>query len=201
MLSSCSPCLNIDMKITLAQTNPVVGDIDGNLKKVIDTVTEAGSDGAELVVFCEMCLSGYPPKDLVERRSFIEQSAAALKSLEDFSKSQVGVGMLVGLPLPWESGGKGVVNVAALVADGHTIHKQVKSLLPTYDVFDEARYFDRAKEISPAEFKQFIADDDHMMSVTTGSMGDVKRALDFYMGKNTPARKEYIIENLIADIA
>ena len=153
MPSSRSPCLYIDMKITLAQTNPVVGDIDGNLKKVIDAVTEAGSDGAELVVFCEMCLSGYPPKDLVERRSFIEQSAAALKSLEDFSKSQVGVGMLVGLPLPWESGGKGVVNVAVLVADGHTIHKQVKSLLPTYDVFDEARYFDRAKEISPAEFK------------------------------------------------
>jgi NAD+ synthase (glutamine-hydrolysing) len=141
------------MKITLAQTNPVVGDIDGNLKKVIDAVTEAGSDGAELVVFCEMCLSGYPPKDLVERRSFIEQSATALKSLEDFSKSQPGVGILVGLPLPSETGEKGVVNVAALVADGHTIHKQAKSLLPTYDVFDEARYFDRAKVISPAEFK------------------------------------------------
>jgi NAD+ synthase (glutamine-hydrolysing) len=141
------------MKITLAQTNPVVGDIGGNLKKVVDAVTEAGTDGADLVVFCEMCLSGYPPRDLVERRSFIEQSAAALKSLEDFSKSQPGVGMLVGLPLPSQSGGKGVVNVAALVVDGHTIHKQAKSLLPTYDVFDEARYFDRAIEISPAEFK------------------------------------------------
>jgi len=65
----------------------------------------------------------------------------------------------------------------------------------------EVTRFKGLGEISPAEFKQFIADDDHMMPVTTGSMGDVKRALDFFMGKNTPARKEYIIENLIADIA
>jgi DNA gyrase/topoisomerase IV subunit B len=65
----------------------------------------------------------------------------------------------------------------------------------------EVTRFKGLGEISPAEFKQFIADDDHMKRITTGSMGDVKRALDFYMGKNTPARKEYIIENLIADIA
>ena len=65
----------------------------------------------------------------------------------------------------------------------------------------EVTRFKGLGEISPAEFKQFITNDDHMMPVTTGSMGDVKRALDFYMGKNTPARKEYIIENLIADIA
>jgi DNA gyrase/topoisomerase IV subunit B len=65
----------------------------------------------------------------------------------------------------------------------------------------EVTRFKGLGEISPAEFKQFIADDEHMMPVTTGSMGDVKRALDFFMGKNTPARKEYIIENLIADIA
>ena len=66
---------------------------------------------------------------------------------------------------------------------------------------NEVTRFKGLGEISPAEFKQFITDDEHMMPVTTGSMGDVKRALDFYMGKNTPARKEYIIENLIADIA
>ena len=65
----------------------------------------------------------------------------------------------------------------------------------------EVTRFKGLGEISPAEFKQFIADDDHMKRITAGSMGDVKRALDFFMGKNTPARKEYIIENLIADIA
>ena len=66
---------------------------------------------------------------------------------------------------------------------------------------NEVTRFKGLGEISPIEFKQFIADDEHMVPVTTGSMGDVKRALDFFMGKNTPARKEYIVENLIADIA
>jgi topoisomerase-4 subunit B len=66
---------------------------------------------------------------------------------------------------------------------------------------NEVTRFKGLGEISPKEFKQFITDDEHMKRVTPGSMGDVKRALDFFMGKNTPARKEYIIENLIADIA
>jgi topoisomerase-4 subunit B len=66
---------------------------------------------------------------------------------------------------------------------------------------NEVTRFKGLGEISPMEFKQFIADDEHMTRITTGSMGDVKRALEFFMGKNTPARKEYIIENLIADIA
>ena len=66
---------------------------------------------------------------------------------------------------------------------------------------NEVTRFKGLGEISPKEFKQFISDDEHMTRITTGSMGDVKRALDFFMGKNTPARKEYIIENLIADIA
>jgi len=66
---------------------------------------------------------------------------------------------------------------------------------------NEVTRFKGLGEISPKEFKQFIADDEHMTRITTGSMGDVKRALEFFMGKNTPARKEFIIENLIADIA
>jgi DNA gyrase/topoisomerase IV subunit B len=65
----------------------------------------------------------------------------------------------------------------------------------------EVTRFKGLGEISPQEFKQFIADDEHMQRVTPGSMGDVNRALEFFMGKNTPARKEYIVENLIADIA
>jgi topoisomerase-4 subunit B len=65
----------------------------------------------------------------------------------------------------------------------------------------EVTRFKGLGEISPGEFKQFIADDDHLQQVTVGSMGAVKDALEFYMGKNTPARRDYIIENLIADIA
>jgi len=141
------------MKITLAQINTVVGDIPGNLNLIGDAVATAAADGSDLVVLPEMCITGYPPKDLVERRAFVEQAAHALKSVEDLSRSYPGVGIVVGLPMASKGTGKGVVNVAALVADGKTLHNQVKALLPTYDVFDEARYFDTAVSIEPADFK------------------------------------------------
>jgi NAD+ synthase (glutamine-hydrolysing) len=143
-----------DMKITLAQINPIVGDISGNLRKIADTtVSAAAAYTPDLIVFPELCLTGYPPKDLVERPAFVEQAAAALKSIEELSASCAGVGIVVGLPMASRGGGKGVVNAAALVAGGRTLHRQFKSLLPTYDVFDEARYFDTADSIEPADFK------------------------------------------------
>lgn len=141
------------MKITLAQINPVVGDIDGNLALIADAVAAATADGTDLVVFPEMCLTGYPPKDLVERGAFIEQAKSALESVEKLSEDIDGTGIIVGLPMATVGGGKGVVNAAALVAGGRTVHVQVKSLLPTYDVFDEARYFDTADIIEPCEFR------------------------------------------------
>jgi NAD+ synthase (glutamine-hydrolysing) len=141
------------MKITLAQINTVVGDIDGNLQKVVDTVNTVVPAGTDLVVFPEMCLSGYPPKDLVERRRFIDQSLAALKSVEQRSRSCPDTGIVVGLPKRVNGGGKGLANVAALVVGGKTVFEQQKSLLPTYDVFDEARYFDPSASIDTVEFK------------------------------------------------
>jgi NAD+ synthase (glutamine-hydrolysing) len=141
------------MKITLAQINTVVGDIDGNLRKVVDTVNSVASAGTDLVVFPEMCLSGYPPKDLVERPLFLAQSLDALKSVEQLSRSCPETGIVVGLPQRANRTGKGVVNVAALVTGGKTVFVQQKSLLPTYDVFDEARYFDPAENIETAGFK------------------------------------------------
>jgi NAD+ synthase (glutamine-hydrolysing) len=141
------------MKITLAQINPVVGDISGNLGLVSDAVVRAVSEQSDLVVFPELCITGYPPRDLVERRAFIEQAAEALTSVEALTKSHGNVGVIVGLPMASGRNGKGVVNVAALVAGGKTIFKQEKSLLPTYDVFDEARYFDTAAKVEPVAFK------------------------------------------------
>jgi NAD+ synthase (glutamine-hydrolysing) len=141
------------MKITLAQINTVVGDISGNLRRVVDTVGTVAPSGTDLVVFPEMCLSGYPPKDLVERGVFIDQSAAALGSVEELSRSFPDTGIVVGLPKRVPGGGKGVVNVAALVHGGRTVFVQHKSLLPTYDVFDEARNFDPAETIGTVEFK------------------------------------------------
>ena len=142
------------MKITLAQINTVVGDIDGNLERILSRLTPARDVGSDLVVFPEMCISGYPPRDLVERSWFVEDSRAALDRVAAVTRDYPGLGVIVGLPLPSvHEGGKPVANVAALVADGKVLHTQEKSLLPTYDVFDEARYFVPARTIEPVAFK------------------------------------------------
>jgi NAD+ synthase (glutamine-hydrolysing) len=141
------------MRIALAQINTVVGDIAGNLEKITAALSSAAAERPDLIAFPEMCLTGYPPKDLVERPAFLDQAAAALISIEKLSAKFGGIGVIVGLPMASQGVGKGVVNVAALVAAGETLHKQVKSLLPTYDVFDEARYFDAADSIAPVGFK------------------------------------------------
>ncbi|MGD8414513.1 MAG: nitrilase-related carbon-nitrogen hydrolase, partial [Candidatus Latescibacterota bacterium] len=137
----------------MAQINPVVGDVAGNVGKIDAAVASAAGTHPDLVVFPEMCVVGYPPKDLVERRAFLQQAADALKSIEALSAKHPDTGIVVGLPMASPGGGKGVVNAAVLVAGGKTIHRQVKSLLPTYDVFDEARYFDSADAIEPVDFK------------------------------------------------
>lgn len=142
------------MKITLVQMNPVVGDFDGNLRAVFDRIAAAKAMNTDLVIFPEMCLSGYPPKDLVERRSFIDGAIASLDSLTELSARYGDIGVIAGLPLPSRrEGGKGVANAAVLVSGGGVLHIQEKSLLPTYDVFDEARYFDPAKSIDVVDFK------------------------------------------------
>lgn len=142
------------MKITLAQINTIVGDVAGNQKIIIERLTEAYSCGADLVVFPEMCVSGYPPQDLVERPRFIDQCAEATDAIIAASRRFPQLGIIVGVPLPSEaSGGKPVANVALLICDGTIVHRQDKSLLPTYDVFDEARYFEPASSIAPVTFK------------------------------------------------
>jgi len=142
------------MKITLAQINTVVGDIDGNLERILSHLAPARDAGSDLVVFPEMCISGYPPRDLVERSRFVEDARAALDRVASASRDYPGLGLIVGLPLPSaHDGGKPVANAAVLVADGDILHTQEKSLLPTYDVFDEARYFDPARTIDPVAFK------------------------------------------------
>ncbi|MFZ0821758.1 MAG: NAD+ synthase [Candidatus Acidiferrales bacterium] len=131
------------MKIALAQINPTVGDFTGNSAKITATAEQAQRRGAELVVFSELCLCGYLPQDLLERPAFLERGRKELDCLAQK------------LPLPaiigyagraHESRGKPVANSAALLAGGHIVFEQQKMLLPTYDVFDENRYFQPAKE-------------------------------------------------------
>ncbi|MCJ7543915.1 MAG: NAD+ synthase [Phycisphaerae bacterium] len=127
------------MKIALAQINPVVGDITGNSAKIADCLTRAEAAGAELVVFSELVVTGYPPRDLLRKEQFVADSLAAV---QDLAVRCTNVAALVGYvrPIP-EGTGWPLQNVAALLADGAIRYVHVKSLLPTYDVFDETRYF------------------------------------------------------------
>ena len=141
------------MRIALVQLNTVVGDVDGNVNSIIDATLRARDEKAQLVVFQELCVSGYPPRDLVERAAFIRQCEAGLERVRAASKQLPGVGIIVGVPLPSHAtSGKGVANAAVVITDGAVIHRHDKLLLPTYDVFDEGRYFDPADSCRPFEF-------------------------------------------------
>ena len=142
------------MKATLAQLNPIIGDIEGNLAKIEKTLSLAKADSPDLVIFPELFLVGYPPRDLLERRFFIKRVQQAVEKLTRISTKYPQSGILVGAP--WPTGqrtGKGLFNSALLIYQGQIIGHQYKSLLPNYDVFDEERYFDPAPDIDIVSFK------------------------------------------------
>jgi NAD+ synthase (glutamine-hydrolysing) len=131
------------MKIALAQFNPTVGDFSGNAARILEFAQQAKQRGAQLAVFSELCLCGYLPQDLLERPAFLERNRAELARLT----AKVPLPVLVGYAgRAQESTGKPVANAAALIAEGRILFEQHKMLLPTYDVFDESRYFQPAKE-------------------------------------------------------
>jgi NAD+ synthase (glutamine-hydrolysing) len=129
------------MKIALAQFNPTVGDFEGNRARILEMAREAKSGGAELAVFSELCICGYPPQDLIERPSFAERNQQELVRLAQ----EITLPALVGfVGKAQDNTGKPVANSAALIAHGKILFEQRKMLLPTYDVFDETRYFQPA---------------------------------------------------------
>ncbi|HXJ87135.1 MAG TPA: NAD+ synthase [Candidatus Binatia bacterium] len=131
------------MKIALGQINPTVGDFSGNASKIIDFARRAKSAGAGLILFPELSVCGYPPRDLVERSSF---AARNRKSAAEIARATAGIAVICGLVTPADSDtGKSVMNSAAFLMDGKIQFIQSKMLLPTYDVFDEARNFAPAK--------------------------------------------------------
>jgi NAD+ synthase (glutamine-hydrolysing) len=129
------------MKIALAQFNPTIGDFEGNATRILELATEAKKGGADLAVFSELCICGYPPQDLVERPSFAERNQQELVRLA----KKIPLPSLVGfVGDAMDNTGKPVANSAALIAKGKILFEQRKMLLPTYDVFDESRYFQPA---------------------------------------------------------
>ncbi len=129
----------------VAQLNPVIGDIAGNTKKVVDALEVAKSQGVDIVGFPEMTLCGYAPQDMVLHKNFIEDMESALDLIV---KASVGICAVVGLvrknPAKEE---KDLLNSAAVISDGQLLGFHDKWLLPTYDVFDERRYFSRGKHV------------------------------------------------------
>lgn len=142
------------MKVTIAQLNPIVGDIKGNKSKIIQTMAQCRDEEPDLVVFPELFLVGYPPKDLLERPWFIEKAQQAVQELAQTSLRFPQTGILFGAPLPTgKEVGKRLYNSAILIFQGRVLSIHHKSLLPTYDVFDERRHFDPAPEINAVVFK------------------------------------------------
>ena len=131
------------MKIALGQINPTVGDFAGNSSKIIEFSQRAKSAGAGLILFPELSVCGYPPRDLVERASFVTHNREAT---EHIAAETRGIAVICGLVTPAQADtGKSVMNSAALLVDGQIKFVQSKMLLPTYDVFDEVRNFAPAR--------------------------------------------------------
>ena len=131
------------MKIALGQINPTVGDFSGNAAKIIQFAQQARGAGSGLILFPELSVCGYPPRDLVERPSFVARNR---ESIEKIAAETQGIAVICGLVTPADADtGKSVMNSAALLRDGRVDFIQSKMLLPTYDVFDEMRNFAPAK--------------------------------------------------------
>jgi NAD+ synthase (glutamine-hydrolysing) len=145
------------MKIALAQFNPTVGDFAGNASRILSLATTAHQRGADLAVFSELCLCGYLPQDLLERPSFIDRNHKELKELA----AKLPLPSVVGYAGRVKNGhGKSIANKAALICDGRVVFEQSKMLLPTYDVFDESRYF------QPAEKQSVYGLDNEQLGIT-----------------------------------
>ena len=139
------------MKIALVQFNPIVGDVDGNTQRIIDFITQASAAGADLAVFPELAVCGYPPLDLLDYPSFVQECELAVKKIAEHAS---GISVIVGAPELNHGKGKPVFNSAWYINARAEIEKKVrKTLLPDYDVFDESRYFESNTEFELFELK------------------------------------------------
>ena len=129
------------MKIALAQFNPTVGDFEGNAARILSLASQARQRGAELAVFSELCICGYLPLDLLERPAFIDRNHETLKEVATQMPLPAIVGYAGRVNHDHHPTGKSIANKAALICEGRVVFEQSKMLLPTYDVFDESRYF------------------------------------------------------------
>jgi NAD+ synthase (glutamine-hydrolysing) len=139
------------MKIALAQLNYHIGNFEKNTSKILDYIEKAKKDQVDLIVFSELSVCGYPPQDLLEKKSFIEQSEAAIEEITANCKD---IAVIIGSPtLNLHKKGKRLYNSALFIQDNEVKHIQNKTLLPTYDIFDEYRYFEPNDKFNIVEYK------------------------------------------------
>lgn len=149
------------VKLALAQINPTIGDFSGNTRKIIEYAFKAEQSGADLVLFPELAICGYPPADLLEKNSFIASTQDALHTIAESVTSRRNLAVLCGcVTTAPQSSGKRVMNSAALLRGGRVEFIQSKMLLPYYDVFDEQRYF------APAPSQQVFNFGDQRVGIT-----------------------------------
>jgi NAD+ synthase (glutamine-hydrolysing) len=137
------------IRVALAQMNPTVGDLDGNVRAVRRMTAEAKRRGAQIVAFPELMLSGYPPEDLLLKPRFLKDCARALRSL---AREARGISVLVGAPEPAPRGGERPSNACHILAGGAVAATYRKLNLPNYGVFDEKRYFEPGENALVASF-------------------------------------------------
>jgi len=139
------------MKIALAQINVIIGDFEYNTRKMLDFIAQAKQQKVDIIVFPELATTGYPPRDFLEFSDFIEKAENSINRLKEASK---GIAVVVGTPTvnPVVEG-KDLYNSVVFLHNGKEVYRQHKTLLPTYDIFDEARYFEEATQWNIVEFQ------------------------------------------------
>lgn len=139
------------MKIALVQINPIIGDFAYNSEKIVTWAEKARDRGCDLAVFSELALCGYPPQDLLERPAFIQEHDKALEAL---LARITGIGIILGhIEKHTDAKGKPLHNSISLIENGKILFTAQKRLLPTYDVFDEARYFEPGRQSQTCRYK------------------------------------------------
>src|SRR5580704_4211587 len=156
------------MKIALAQTNSTVGDLHGNAQRILSFAKRAAEAGAQVAVFPELTLTGYPPRDLLEKQNFLDQTEQHLARLAADS-AHLKIAIICGtVTRTGLSSGNPIYNTAAVLENGKIVFRQNKMLLPSYDVFDETRYFEPA----PKQFPLTLSGSDIALTICEDAWND-----------------------------
>ncbi|MCW7539251.1 NAD+ synthase [Aquabacterium sp. A7-Y] len=136
------------LKLTLAQLDYTIGDIEGNVAKMVEAARRAAEAGSELLVCSELSLTGYHPADLLDEPAFMQRVDAGLAALQDASRTLPGLHWVVGAPLPAQGPGKRLHNTLLVLKAGEVVLRYAKQLLPTYNIFDERRHFEPGPDVA-----------------------------------------------------